>query len=662
VESLSVVPLSTPSHPLDPLTAEEFARAREILAGAGKLGPSVRTPVVLLDEPAKDAVLAWQPGDPIDRRVRATLLDVATGRAAETVVSVTGGAIASYTELDPLTDGQPQILFEEYERCDAIVKADEGWQKAMALRGVTEFALVIVCPLSPGWFPEAGEQGRRMLRSLTFLRCHEGDNPWGHPVEGLLADVDLTEGRVIRLLDTGVVPIPTECGNIDAAAIGPARTSTKPVHITQPEGASFQVDGHEVAWEGWKLRVGFDAREGLTLHQISYADRPIMYRASIAEMVVPYGDPDPTRRWISYFDAGEYLLGRNANALKLGCDCLGEIYYFDAVLHDDSGHPLVAENAICLHEEDHGLLWKHTDIFTGDVASRRSRRLVISFIATVGNYDYAFYWYLYQDGGIGFEVKATGVLFTAGGSGSTPYANEVAPGVRAPYHQHLFCARLDMTVDGVRNTVEEIDVVPIPIGPDNPTGNAFTASATPIRTQAGRNADTSVARRWRIANPASLNRLGEPVAYTLVPQPGPTLLAQEGSTLRERAAFATKHLWVTKYAADQRHPAGERPNQHPGGAGIAAWTSGAGAEVSVENEDVVLWHVFGPTHLPRSEEWPVMPVDSAGFTLKPTGFFDRNPGLDVPPTASESHGAVATACAAEGEGGVEGGEGAACCH
>jgi primary-amine oxidase len=365
----------------------------------------------------------------------------------------------------------------------------------------------------------------------------------------------------------------------------------------------------------------------------------VLYRASVAEMVVPYGDPDPTRRWISYFDAGEYLLGRNANALKLGCDCLGEIHYFDAVLHDDSGHPYVAENAICLHEEDHGLLWKHTDIFTGNVESRRSRRLVISFIATVGNYDYAFYWYLHQDGTVGFEVKATGILFTAGGAGSTAYAREVAPGVRAPYHQHLFCARLDMTVDGVANTVEEVDVVPIPIGPDNPVGNAFTASATPIRTQAegAREADASVARRWRIGNPASLNRLGEPVAYTLVPQPGPTLLAQEGSTLRARAAFATKHLWVTKYAPDQRHPAGERPNQHPGGAGIAAWTSGDGAEVSVENEDVVLWHVFGPTHLPRSEEWPVMPVDSAGFTLKPTGFFDRNPGLDVPPVASEAH-------------------------
>ena len=160
------------------------------------------------------------------------------------------------------------------------------------------------------------------------------------------------------------------------------------------------------------MRIGFDAREGLTLHQVSLDDRPVLYRASIPEMVVPYGDPK-FRYWQAYFDTGEYLVGKWANSLELGCDCLGEIAYLDATVTDDTGQPRTIANAICIHEEDFGILWKHTDIFNGSAQSRRQRRLVVSYFTTVGNYDYGFYWYFYLDGTIELEVKATGVLFTS---------------------------------------------------------------------------------------------------------------------------------------------------------------------------------------------------------------------------------------------------------
>ena len=75
-----------------------------------------------------------------------------------------------------------------------------------------------------------------------------------------------------------------------------------------------------------------------------------------------------------------------ANSLTNGCDCFGEIHYFDAVLTDSRGNVSITENAICLHEEDYGILWKHTDWRTEHVDVRRSRRLVISFITTVDNY------------------------------------------------------------------------------------------------------------------------------------------------------------------------------------------------------------------------------------------------------------------------------------
>ncbi|CAG6392446.1 primary-amine oxidase [Streptomyces cocklensis] len=626
-------------HPLDPLTAAEIEAARAVLEAEGKVTGTTRFPLVLPDEPDRHAVLAHRPGDPVGRRIRATLLDTATGRSAEALVDVTdatAGVLLSYRDLDPAADGQPPLLFEEYETCDEIVKADAGWRKAMAERGVTDLSLVIAAPLAAGNFGVASEAGRRMLRSLTFLRCTESDNPFAHPVGGLVADVDLTARRVVRLIDTGAVPVPAECGRYDAESTGPARTDLRPLEITQPEGPSFALDGPVLRWQNWRLRLDFNAREGLVLHEITHRDagrdRPVLHRASIAEMAVPYAEPDPARNWVCYLDSGEYLLGRNANALRLGCDCLGEIAYVDAVLADDHGRPETLPNAICVHEEDIGLLWKHTNIFDGlSVDSRRARRLVISYIATLGNYDYGFYWYLHQDGTIAFEAKATGLLQTSAGQpgDGSPYATEVAPGLLAPFHQHLFCARLDVTVDGPGNTVEEVDVVRLPTGPDNPNGNAFTTRATPVADsgQAGRVADPSVGRRWRIVNPGARNRMGAPVAYTLVPDSGPLLLAQPGSSVAERVAYATRHLWVTRYRPERRYPDGDYPNQHAGGAGVAAWSQPGEA---LEDTDLTVWHSFGPTHLPRLEDWPVMPVDVCGFSLRPTGFFDRNPALDLP--------------------------------
>jgi primary-amine oxidase len=298
---------------------------------------------------------------------------------------------------------------------------------------------------------------------------------------------------------------------------------------------------------------------------------------------------------------------------------------------DEHGEPKVLKNAICLHEEDFGVLWKHTDMFNGMAETRRSRRLVISFFLTIGNYDYGFYWYLYLDGTIQLEVKTTGVLFTSSYVTDSPYATEVAPGLGAPYHQHLFCARLDMMVDGTSNVVEELDVRRVPAGSENPHGNAFTRTVRRLSSEAdaARVANPAVGRVWRIANPQSTNRLGRPVSYVLRPEGQPTLLSDPDSSIARRAAFATKHLWVTRYDPAERYPAGDQVNQHPGGGGLPEFVA---KNRSLESEDLVVWHVFGATHFPRIEDWPVMPVEYSGFILKPSGFFDRNPTLDLPAT------------------------------
>src|SRR5215218_2380490 len=473
-------PAPGPSHPLQRLGADEIRLARTVLTEHELVGEHTRFAYLGLEEPPKGEVLAFRPGEPVERRVRAILLDTASGTATDVVASLTRGAIDSSVALDTAREGQPPIMLEDLVAVDEIVKGDSGWREAVARRGITRLDLVRPCPLSAGSFGIAGEEGRRMLRVLSFVQHHEKDHPWAHPVDGLVAYVDLIERRVVHLIDHELLPIPEEEGNFDdPAAVGPARDSLKPIQITQPEGPSFTADGDEVAWEGWRLRIGFDAREGLTLHQVSLRDRPVVYRASIAEMMVPYADPGPARFWQNYFDAGEYLLGQQVVSLMLGCDCLGEIRYLDVVLPDGDGAPREVPNAICMHEEDVGVAWKHNDLFTGSAETRRMRRLVISSFVAIGNYDYGFFWYLYLDGRIELEVKATGVVFTSAYIEGSRWATEVAPGLGAPYHQHMFSARLDMTVDGVDNAVDEVDLEAGAGGPGQPARQRLHPAGDP---------------------------------------------------------------------------------------------------------------------------------------------------------------------------------------
>ncbi|MFU8946438.1 primary-amine oxidase [Mycetocola zhadangensis] len=657
-------------HPLANLTAAEFVTIRDIVTSSDDFTETTRFAYVGLDEPHKREVLAWQAGEGAlpERRARVMLLDMATGRSTDNIVSLDAGAVLSTSVLDG-SAGQLPILVEEFDAVADIVAEDPRWVEALTRRGTTIDDVKVV-PLSAGYYDFPEEEGRRILRVLAFRQDYPGDHVWAHPVDGLSAYVDTASRSITRLIDSDNLPIPAESGNFDDPAVqGAPLTTLKPIVITQPEGPSFTVDGDVVSWANWKFQVGFDVREGLVLRQLSFTDageeRPVIYRASIDEMLVPYGDPSPVRFWQNYFDTGEYLFGRFTNSLALGCDCVGEIKYFDATMADETGNPFTIKNGICMHEEDFGTLWKHSDIYTDSNEVRRSRRLVISFFTTVGNYDYGFYWYLYLDGTIECEAKLTGILFTSAYPGldengaDYPYASEVAPGLGGPYHQHLFSARLDMMVDGLSNAVDEVEVGRVPVGPGNEHGNAFTKKTTRIATEgvSGRTADASVARSWNVVNTEKTNRMGRPTGYTLYPQDAPTLLADASSSIAKRAEFATKHLFVTKYHPSEKYAAGDFVHQNPGGDGITKYIAD---DASVDGEDIVLWHTFGPTHFPRPEDWPVMPVDYAKFTLKPYGFFGKNPALNVPAAVAHcSSGIVSPDGAASEELGIDAADGVA---
>ena len=630
---------------LDPLSAEEIGAVTATVRGAPEFAALSGRPrfiTITLREPPKDALLALRdrPDAPsVPREAEVVLLDQGSGATHEVLVSVADEAIVDWRERDGV---QPLATVDELGEAEELVRLDPRFQAALKLRGVTDFEKVQIDAWPAGNFGYDDEVGLRLARCVAFVRDRPGDNEWAHPVDGLIALVDLNRLEVLRVDDHGVVPVPPEPGNFDVASVGPVRTDVAPLEITQPEGPSFTVEGRFVSWQRWQLHVGFTPREGLVLNRVSYQDgdrlRSILYRASLSEMVVPYGDPSPTHYFKNAFDAGENGVGMSTSSLRLGCDCLGEIHYFDAVVSDADGAPVPIPNAICMHEEDHGVLWRRIEWRTGEGEVRRSRRLVISSFAAIGNYDYGFFWYLYQDGSIAHEVKLTGVLSTGAVAPDERPAHGVlvAPGLNAMVHQHYFNMRLDFDVDGLENTVEEVWTEPVPPGPENPHGNAFAVHRRPLVTEAEacRRVDPASARWWEIVNTGVRGRLGAPVGYRLIPGENAVPFAQPDAAVMKRAGFISNHLWVTPYEPSERYAAGEYPSQHPGGAGLPEWTA---QDRQVDGQDLVVWYTFGHHHVPRPEDWPVMPVAMIGFTLKPVGFFARNPALDVPPPEPHCH-------------------------
>ena len=296
-------------------------------------------------------------------------------------------------------------------------------------------------------------------------------------------------------------------------------------------------------------------------------------------------------------------------------------------------------NAICMHEEDAGIGWKHMDFRTEASQVRRRRRLVISSVATVGNYEYGYFWYLYTDGTIEYEIKLTGVISTGAiAEGETPrHGTLVAPGLYGPHHQHFFCVRLDMAVDGAKNTVVEIDSVPSAPGPHNLHGNAWETRRTVLANEqeARRDIDTGRARYWKIESAERKSALGAPTSYALMPGSNVSPIYSPDAVYAKRAGFTEHQLWVTAYDPTQRFAAGDYPYQQQVSTGLPEFGKG---ERSLEGTDVVVWYTIGAHHVVRPEDWPVMPVSTWDSCCGPTGSSTatRRWTTRPPPTATRA--------------------------
>lgn len=625
------------SHPLDPLQASEVRAAVDVIRARPDLGKDILFPVIALQEPSKDDVRASRPGAAFPREAFLVVLDRTRGQSFEAIVDLRAQSVRSFT---PITAGQPLITDVEMDDVRNAVRQDPAWQAAMRQRGITNFDHVMVDPWAPGFLdPKTEPAGRRWVRALSYLRS-TNRNGYARPIEGVVALVDLGARKVERVIDTGVRPIPP-ANDLPASAGVRRAAATVPIPGVSTNG--------DIRWKDWRFRVTVHPREGLVLHTVSYQDgarmRSILYRASLSEMLVPYADPERTWSFRNAFDAGEYGIGRLTTEMTPGADAPATAMFLPAVFADDHGVPSTRARAVAVYERDGGVLWKHYQFDDnppgrsgGTNYSRRARELVVSWIATIGNYDYGLNWVFKEDGSLELEAFLTGIMLAKGVAAKTAadhaamsadakFWHLVGPNVAAPHHQHFFNFRLDFDVDGsAPNAVREVNVRAEPAGPGNPDANAFLMEETALREErdARRDLDLSRARKWLVTNPESRNALGQPAGYLLAPGENGVPYLQPSSNIRQRAAFIDHHFWATQYHPAEMHAAGAYPNQSAPGDGLPKWTAG---NRPLEDRDVVVWYTFAVTHTPRPEEWPVMTAHKTGFKLLPVSFFSRNPAV-----------------------------------
>ena len=636
-------------HPLDPLSWQEYWAVLEVLQETGHLDKETRFSQVTLQEPSKDLVWKWSPGDSFPRSAFAVVRQ--KNQAFEAVVDLVHHGLVSWTELKGV---QPSFLAEEFTAMTEEVKKHPDFIAAMDRRAITDLTFIDCSGVPPGYFGTDEQRGRR----IAYVRCRDARgvrNTWNREIEGLIVVVDMNERKVIRVADDGSVPVTRVSADYDQASIGETRQVPGPIDIEQPLGPGFELEGHQVKWQKWSFHVRPDQRVGMILSTVAYQDgqeeRPVLYQGHLSEIFVPYMDPSFAWYARNFLDVGEFIRGGITKPLMPGLDCPNNATYFDFIVARDNGRPRTVPRTICLFERDAGdMSWRH---WADAPESRPKRDLVVRAAAVFGSYDYVFDWVFQQDGTIRVAVGATGIaevkavsqasaLTTdveagSGGDGDGPsgaepsdaYGRFVDRNTVATNHDHYFSFRLDVDVDGTANSVVVDRLVTRTLPEGHPRRSLWVRESMPVRTegQAKLNIDLKRPALWRVANLERTNHVGYPTSYQLSPGKNARTLLTEDDYPRRRAGFVDYHLWVTPYRPEERFAAGDYPTLSEPGQGLPEWTA---ADRNIENTDIVLWHTVGMHHMVRSEDWPVMPVLWHTFELRPFDFFDRNPALDLP--------------------------------
>ena len=369
---LGCSPVQTAPHPLTPLSADEIRAAAHIIKNSRQLPATAQFARLALDEPAKELVLR---NAATARRAFAAIYDYPSNRTWEAVANLTTGRMDSLREIP---GAQPGITSQDSDLADEVMRGDPRFRQALAERGIRNANRVVVMSWSAGNFGLPGTEKNRIVRAVPYDAAY-GANFYAHPIEGIVAHVDVTARKMIDFVDIDRnAPVSHQNFELSPPATLPLRPPPAPLHITQPGGPGFGLVDGEVRWQKWRFRYSLDPREGVVLYTVGYEDdgkvRPVMYRGSLSEMVVPYGDPGAGWFFRNSFDVGELGLGAMASPLRAGVDCPENCSVFDAVVADEAGEPHKIPGAVAIYERDAGVLWKHGQ------NTRRSRELVVSYL------------------------------------------------------------------------------------------------------------------------------------------------------------------------------------------------------------------------------------------------------------------------------------------
>jgi len=650
-----------PNHPLDPLSSFELRLAASIVKlydGSSEW----QFKFIGLREPDKAAMYPYYlsntdpPAGLIPRRANVLITDPVLRVPIWVVVNLSTFQVESWTE----SPGEKiaVITVEDNNLAAEIAMADPSVIKRINALGYNDLSSVVPDVWDAGYVADNPNynQARKLTQVFFYGMKGNGTNFYAHPFD-FVVYVELG-ANVIR----GIENLPIHQGFDTSDRSGnsipqaeanffpgqlPPNTIRRDLHrlkISQPDGPSFKINGREVTWQNFKLRIGYNPREGAHIYTVTYNDhghiRPVAYRMSLSEVFLQYADPRPPLYRKSSFDLSNGEFGSSLFSLPVHQFCRGDAYYFAADHHNEAGKTWIVQNSICVVEEDDGILWAYRDSNTGDLAATRSQRLAISYLVSIGNTQYFISWRFYADATIELSIKVTGILSTnlmAVDVKAAPYGTLVAPQVYSEIYHHFFAARIDADVDGLDNTVSIEDIVRVSdnLSAANPYGNGLTIDKTVLRTAGESPSDILPTRSWKISNPNNVQYLnGQPVSWKLIPQgPNPSVpnLLTPDSPIRGRIPWADHNMWVTPYDPDQIFIGGKYLSD-----GVAAWTQ-QNASASIEDTDVVLWHVFNYVHAPEIEDWPMLSAcpGISGFRLRPSGFFNENPAISVPP-ASET--------------------------
>lgn len=633
-------------HPLDPLSPKEIESVIKILKEEGKYKESLRFTEISVKLPDKKDVWDWAMNENKSSssfKRQAEFIALENKKVIEGVVDLSKNKLQSWETVE---GAQGMLIIEDFGTAQQAIESSEEYAKALKERGIDDVSKVVATPLTVGYFGGEDElkEDASLLKVVSYLNTGDG-NYWAHPIENLVAVVDLNKGEVIKVEDDGVVPIPMQFNAYDGSDYE-EKAEVKPLNMTEPEGKNYTITGNTIKWQNWDFHIRLDSRVGPVLSTVTFDDqgekRKIMYEGSLGGMVVPYGDPDVGWYFKSYLDSGEYGMGNLTSPLMAG-DVPNNAQLLEATIADNAGNPYTIPNAIGIFERNAGPEYRHDEILVGNDASRERRELVVRWISTVGNYDYIFDWVFLQNGTIKIDVGASGLEAVKGVETNTMHDHTAEADTKhgtlidhhtvGTTHQHIYNFRLDLDVDGEKNSFTEIDPKTAENTEGGPRKSVMITEEKTVETEAEATQKFDPSTIRILSNPNKENKVGNPVSYQLMPFAGGThpiakgALFTEDDWLFKRVNFMDKQIWVTNYDPDERFPEGKYPNRSKTDTGLGEF---ANEDVSIVNTDNVVWLTTGATHVARAEEWPMMPTEWVHAMLKPWNFFDRTPTLDLP--------------------------------